>query len=103
MADAVTELSIPWTGMEYTENASFTSTNQTGSNTKTDHTYDQDRDCIELLVKMNFAAVAIPLARLNCRPIQFCLSRRTNDLNLTDSRMSLSKKLETHCAGGTRL
>ena len=50
------------------------------------------RDCMVLLGKMNFAATAIPLARLHCRPLQFCLPRLTYDLSLSDSRMTLTQE-----------
>ena len=50
------------------------------------------RDCMVLLGKINYAATAIPLARLHCRPLQFCLPRLTYDLSLSDSRMTLTQE-----------
>ena len=35
-----------------------------------------------LLGKVNFAAKAIPLGRMNSGPIQFCLPKRVNSLSL---------------------
>ena len=59
------------------------------------------KDCMALLGKVNFATIAIPLARLHCRPLQFCLPRM-NHQNLTDSRIRLSKEVHTRPVFGHR-
>ena len=50
------------------------------------------RDCMILLGKMNFAVIALPLARLHCRPLQFCLPSQKDNMRLMDSQMTLTEE-----------
>ena len=45
-----------------------------------------------LLGKINFATMAIPLARLHCRPLKFCLPRRMNEMSSINSQMTLTRE-----------
>ena len=97
-ANAFTGLSLPGIGMEYNNNDCFSPTGQTRSNTTTDLAVLLRtptvcmRDCMALLGKMNFASTAIPLGRLHCRPLQFCLPRHATIQVVLNKRISLSQE-----------
>ena len=93
----VTEFLIPRPGMEYDTDAISLPLDKLDqirkmiseiSRTPTLKT----RDCMVLLGKRNFATIAIPLARLHCRPLQFCLPRRMQEMSYMDSQMTLSRE-----------
>ena len=96
---SVTEFPIPRPGIEYDRDAISLPLGKTDQMRKMISDISRTptlktRDCMVLLGKMNFATIAIPLARLHCRPLQFCLPRRMQEISYMDSQMTLSREAQ---------